>query len=67
MIFCGETVLDNRGAVDGLTVFVVSNVVTVPNGIDEMPIYDDNVTVYPEITTNRDGAGRGEGTGLTNY
>ena len=67
MILQSGAVLDNRSAVDGLTVFVVSNKVTVPDSIDEMPTYDDNVTVYPEITTNTNGAGRGEGTGLTNY
>ena len=50
-----------------MTVFVVSNKVTVPDDPDEMPIYDEEVTVYPEITTKQNGAGRGEGTGLTNF
>lgn len=45
---------------------VVSNEVTIPEDDNLLPIYSPNVIFYPEITTNEDGGGRGEGTGLTN-
>jgi hypothetical protein len=44
---------------------VVSNKVTLPEDDSQPPVYDDNVTIHPEITTNLSGGGRGEGTGLT--
>jgi len=59
------TVLENRGAVDGLTVAVVSNEVTIPEDNDKLPIYSPEVKFWPEITTSLQGQGRGEGTGLT--
>lgn len=55
----------NRAQVDGLTVFVISNKVTLPEDASQPPVYDGNVTIHPEITTNMSGGGRGEGTGLT--
>ncbi|KAF2197120.1 Di-copper centre-containing protein [Delitschia confertaspora ATCC 74209] len=62
----GRTVVKDRSAVAGLTVFVVSNEVTLPEDEYQLPIYADTVTVYPEITTKKDSSeGRGEGTGLT--
>lgn len=54
-----------RGEVPDLVVSVISNQVTVPAGDDEFPEYSDDVQVHPEITTARNGEGRGEGTGLT--
>jgi tyrosinase len=48
-----------------LTVFVVSNKVTLPEDNSKFPIYADDVTIYPEITTRLNGEGRGDGTGLT--
>ena len=60
------TRLDDRSLVRGLTVFVVSNKVTIPNDESQVPIYAPDVKIYPEITTNRDGSGRGDGTGLIN-
>jgi tyrosinase len=59
------TIVENRSDVNGLTVFVVSNEVTVPEDEAQPPIYAPDVTIYPEITTNVNGGGRGEGTGLT--
>lgn len=52
--------LENLADVQGLTVFVVSNEVTVPEDSSQFPIYANNVKIYPAITT-----GRGDGTGLT--
>ncbi|KAF7507389.1 hypothetical protein GJ744_010448 [Endocarpon pusillum] len=55
-----------RGDVQDLVVSVVTNEVTIPENLDELPIYAPNVNIYPEITTKTDGATpRGEGTGLT--
>lgn len=59
------TILDNRGLVDGLTVAVVSNEVTIPENDNLLPIYAPTVELYPQITTNLHGGGRGEGTGFT--
>ncbi|OCL03657.1 Di-copper centre-containing protein, partial [Glonium stellatum] len=56
-------IVDNRSNVDHLTVFVVSNEVTVPENEAQLPIYAPDVKIYPEITTNMNGGGRGEGTG----
>ena len=56
--------LENRAAVEGLTVFVVSNEVTVPEEEHRLPIYAPDVTIHRQITTDRNGAGRGDGTGL---
>jgi tyrosinase len=50
--------------VPGLKVFVVSNKVTVSEDPNVPPVYAPDVKIYPEITTNRDGQGRGEGSGL---
>lgn len=44
---------------------VVSNEVTIPEDEGRLPIYAPDVTLYPEITTNQQGGGRGGGTGLT--
>lgn len=49
----------------GLQVFVVTNEVTLPEDDSQLPTYADDVVIHPEITTNRNGGGRGEGTGLT--
>lgn len=54
-----------RAQVPSLTVSVISNEVTVPIAHDELPQFADEFIVHPEATTTRDGAGRGEGTGLT--
>ena len=59
------TVLPNRSDVAGLRIFVVSNEVTLPSEDGQFPSYAPTVTVYPEITTNQQGDGRGDGTGLT--
>ena len=59
------TVLPNRSDVAGLLVFVVSNEVTLPSDEGEYPIYAPDVKVHPSITTNVQGGGRGDGTGLT--
>ncbi|KAF2213581.1 hypothetical protein CERZMDRAFT_39490, partial [Cercospora zeae-maydis SCOH1-5] len=56
--------LDDRSQVPGLTVFVISNEVTVTEPTDELPIFADDVVIHAEATTNRDGSGRGNGTGL---
>ncbi|SLM36604.1 Uncharacterised domain, di-copper centre [Lasallia pustulata] len=48
-----------------LTVSVISNEVQLPTAPHQLPTYAEEVEVYPAITTNRDGAGRGENTGLT--
>ena len=57
--------MTDRSAVEGLTVFVVSQEVTLPEGDAGFPSYAPSVTPYPQITTNAQGGGRGEGTGLT--
>lgn len=59
------TIVNTRSDVRGLVVFVVSNEVTVPASDGQLPIYAPDVTIHPEITMNRDGEGRGDGTGLT--
>ena len=59
------TVLPNRSDVAGLLVFVVSNEVTLPPDEGYYPIYAPTVKTHPSITTNLQGAGRGDGTGLT--
>ncbi|KAL9100136.1 MAG: hypothetical protein Q9163_004452 [Psora crenata] len=59
------TVLPNRSDVAGLLVFVVSNEVTLPPDDGEFPVYAPTVKVHPSITTNPQGNGRGDGTGLT--
>lgn len=53
------------GEVPELTVSVISNEVQLPTAAHELPTYAEEVEVYPAITTNRDGVGRGENTGLT--
>lgn len=50
---------------DGLTVFVVSNKVTLPEDESQPPVYAEGVTIHAEVTTKPNGEGRGEGTGLT--
>ncbi|KAL8790996.1 MAG: hypothetical protein Q9195_006070 [Heterodermia aff. obscurata] len=54
------TILQDRSQVTDLTVFVVTNEVTLPEDPSALPIYAPDVNIYPEITD-----GRGEGTGLT--
>ncbi|KAM0544970.1 hypothetical protein ACHAPJ_011550 [Fusarium lateritium] len=54
-----------RNLLPGLLLGVVSNEVTPPNTAEGFPSYSENVTVHPEITTRRDGSGRGDGTGAT--
>ncbi|USW56418.1 Putative tyrosinase copper-binding domain, di-copper centre-containing domain superfamily, tyosinase [Septoria linicola] len=56
--------LDDRSQVPGLTVFVVSNEVTATQPTDELPIFADEVVIHAQATTNLDGTGRGNGTGL---
>ena len=58
------TVVDNRSEVHGLKVFVISNEVTLPEDDTKLPIYAPDVTVYTDITTNKQRTGRGNGTGL---
>lgn len=38
---------------------------TIPEDDTQLPIYAPDVAIYPAITTNRQGSGRGDGTGLT--
>ena len=57
--------VEDRRRVTGLRVFVISNEVTLPEDESELPIYAHNVVIHPEITTNANGSGRGDGTGLT--
>jgi tyrosinase len=59
------TVVEQRAQVDGLTVFVVSNKVTVPIHDNSMPTYEETVDIHAAVTTNLNGTGRGDGTGLT--
>lgn len=59
----GNRLQSHRDAVDGLLVGVISNRVTLPE--DGFPEYSQDVTVYPAVTTRRDGSGRAEGTGVT--
>ena len=59
------TIVPDQSQVSKLTVFVVTNEVELPEEPDRLPSYAADVTVYPDITTNRDGEGRGHGTGLT--
>lgn len=40
-----------RGDVQNLVVSVVRNEVTIPENLDELPIYAPSVGIYPEITT----------------
>lgn len=55
-----------RGDVDDLTVSVISNEVTVPAAVEELPKYAAGVEIYPAVTTKESGVGgRGDGTGLT--
>lgn len=56
-------VLEDRSQVDGLIVFVVTNEVTLPAD-GSRPTYAPDVVIHPQITTNRTGTGRGNGTGL---
>jgi len=58
-------IIENRSDVGGLTVFVVSNEVTIPEDEAQLPIYAEEVKIHAEITTKPNGTGRGEGTGLT--
>ena len=55
----------HRADVSELLVTVVTNEVTLPGSESEMPVYADDVIPRPEITQNRDGEGRGMGTGYT--
>lgn len=61
----GGQAVANRAQVDGLTVFVVSNKVTVPEDESQPPVYAEGVSIHAEVTTKPSGEGRGEGTGLT--
>lgn len=60
-------VVTDQSAIDGLTVFVVSNEVTVSADPDVLPEYADLVTIHPAATTraNTEDQGIGHGTGLT--
>ncbi|KAL9621323.1 MAG: hypothetical protein Q9160_004214 [Pyrenula sp. 1 TL-2023] len=59
------TIVEDRSEVANLTVYVVSNEVKLPEDNSQLPVYAPDVTIYPEITTARNGEGRGNGTGLT--
>ncbi|KAL2672722.1 hypothetical protein Neosp_013436 [[Neocosmospora] mangrovei] len=61
----GQRLKRRRDDLAGLLVGVVSNEVTLPDTENDFPTYSEYVKVYPEITTNREGNGRGEGTGVT--
>ena len=54
-----------RGDVNKLLVSVVTNEVTLPEDPAGFPRYATTVVRRPEVTTNRDGEGRGRGTGYT--
>lgn len=57
-------VIEDRSQLPGLTVFVVSNEVTLPEDESHPPRYAPDVTIHRDVTTNRTGGGRGNGTGL---
>ena len=57
--------MTNEAVVDGLKVFVVSNELTIAPDYKGLSIHDTDVKIYPEITTYREGDGRGHSTGLT--
>ncbi|KAI8651642.1 Tyrosinase [Fusarium keratoplasticum] len=61
----GQRLRRRRDDLAGLLVGVVSNEVTLPDTENGFPSYSEYIKVYPEITTNREGNGRGEGTGVT--
>jgi tyrosinase len=62
----GQRLQSHRDLVEGLLVGVVSNEVTLPENIYEVPRYSQEITIYPAITTKQDGSsGRAEGTGIT--
>ncbi|KAK2038005.1 Di-copper centre-containing protein [Colletotrichum somersetense] len=58
-----------RGRLSNLLVSVVTNEVTVPDSPTGLPRYADEVVPRPEVTTKRNGGGRGDGTGYdgTNF
>lgn len=58
------TVADHRSEVAGLTVFVISNKVTLPEDDAQLPDYANDVDIHVSIMTNLEGRGRGDGTGL---
>ncbi|KAK1988373.1 hypothetical protein LZ30DRAFT_699367 [Colletotrichum cereale] len=61
--------LQPRNRLSNLLVGVVTNEVTVPDSPAALPQYADEVVPRPEATTNRNGTGRGDGTGYdgTNF
>lgn len=61
----GQRLRRHRDDLAGLLVGVVSNEVTLPDTENGFPTYSKYIKVHPEITTNREGNGRGEGTGVT--
>ncbi|KAF6814923.1 tyrosinase [Colletotrichum sojae] len=60
--------VQDRQTLNNLLVSVVTNEVTVPADPSDLPQYSRDVIVRPECTTNREGNGRGHGTGYcTNH
>ncbi|KAF9878953.1 hypothetical protein CkaCkLH20_03853 [Colletotrichum karsti] len=57
--------VQDRSAVNGLLVSVVTDEVTIPGNPTDLPRYAADVVVRPECTTNRAGSGRGSGTGYS--
>lgn len=55
----------SREELENLLVSVVTNEVTIPSSPGGLPQYADVVVPRPEVTTNRNGVGRGNGTGYT--
>ncbi|KAK1472444.1 hypothetical protein CCUS01_05828 [Colletotrichum cuscutae] len=61
--------LQARSNLNNLLVSVVTNEVTIPSNPSDLPRYADEVIPQPDVTTNRAGSGRGDGTGYdgTNF
>ncbi|TDZ67999.1 Tyrosinase [Colletotrichum trifolii] len=57
--------LQDRAGLRNLLVGVVTNEVTIPGNPTDLPEYAEDVVARPDCTTNRDGNGRGSGTGYS--
>ncbi|KAI8159016.1 hypothetical protein K4K49_005078 [Colletotrichum sp. SAR 10_70] len=57
--------VQDRQNVDNLLVSVVTDEVTIPSNPSDLPVYAPDVVVRPDCTTNRQGSGRGHGTGYS--
>uniref|UniRef100_L2GER5 tyrosinase n=1 Tax=Colletotrichum fructicola (strain Nara gc5) TaxID=1213859 RepID=L2GER5_COLFN len=57
--------VQDRQNVGNLLVSVVTDEVTIPSNPSDLPVYAPDVVVRPDCTTNRQGSGRGHGTGYS--